>query len=689
MQWFVIIWNNVLSQGGSDQRLTFEIALQCQPSNWDYEQECPIYIGYKNVTGIGENFAYGIENQEGSHGTGQCCSGNSLQNLNGTVNAFYQDNGNIYLDRLFLQFNDSCPDSWVHLRTDVPFRGNNVATGGNAAPDTTEELYPIVVGTANELVGDGGYFLDQLGLIDLDVNPITIPVGIGLAAWDLYQYLAKLQFNSLQPVMQDNAPYACLIVQTNTTSTTDASLCAGLDWVLNDSYPQEQNHTLTVTATAEYHLYDSSEYYNCSTVQTINIYPYINNTSVSTAQPIQCGTYTWFYTDTVFGTNYYNISVPSLYALNVSATPDLNDGTDITVYLYNQTGALVNQTGLIAYNSVGSVYGANMDNKADNFTIGFCSPQGGAGTFYNFNVSTVSLGGCPYVYDWNGSAYVKDNNILPASEIGNGTYTRDYYLLQQSLVPIFTTGQTSFYSLQIGEFESEIDYVDQVNLIAVDHPQGTNVAVTPEGQILTYTNPASPISAIDNNGVSELSEIATMNGNVSDPSTYFQGNAGDWLLLDFGKVTAPYANLILRDDMLCTKVCLDVQVLNASGDWQTVETLHPRAYWSIEAANLTAYLPKTGDFKVRLYWTTSHRLDYVGLDTSPPSLITVTSAPPILAVNSTGGVVTEKLLYADGQCVKLVNGQQVTMTFMLPNNAQDTTRNFIFDVDGYYYTITA
>jgi hypothetical protein len=283
---------------------------------------------------------------------------------------------------------------------------------------------------------------------------------------------------------------------------------------------------------------------------------------------------------------------------------------------------------------------------------------------------------------------VKDNNILPASEEGNGTVVKDYYLLQQSLVPVFANGRTSVYSLQIGEFESEIDYINQVKLIAVDHPQGTNVAVTPEGEILTYTNPVSPISAVDNNGVSELSEIATMNGNISDPSTFYQGNTGSWLLLDFGKVKGPYANLVLRDDLMCCKICLDVQVLNASDDWQTVETLHPRAYWSIEAVNLSAYLPKTGDFKVRLYWTTPHRLDYVGLSTSPPAPVQVCSGSPTLATHSTLGDVTTKLMYDDTQSVELVNGQYVTIWFTLSSQPQGTTRSFILYADGYYYTIT-
>ena len=297
-------------------------------------------------------------------------------------------------------------------------------------------------------------------------------------------------------------------------------------------------------------------------------------------------------------------------------------------------------------------------------------------------------GGCPYLYDWNGSDFVKDNNLLPASENGNGTDTKDYYLFQQPLVPVFSTKQASLYSLQISEFESNIDYIDQVKLTVVDHAQGTNIAVTPEGRILTYTSPATPISCIDSNGVSHLSEIDRMDGNVSDPPTYFQGNKGNWLVLNFGRVTGPYANLILRDDQKCADVCINVQVPDQSGGWNTVEVLHPRDFWSIEAVNMTNYLPTSGDFIVRLLWTASHRLDFVGLDTSSPAQVQTYSASPKLAIHSTMGIVTSQLLYDDENCVELINGQQITIAFTLPNQARGTTRDFICYTDGYYYTIT-
>jgi len=308
---------------------------------------------------------------------------------------------------------------------------------------------------------------------------------------------------------------------------------------------------------------------------------------------------------------------------------------------------------------------------------------------YRFDLSLSSGGaGCPYVYAWNGSAYVKDNNILPASETGNGTDTKDYYKLEQPLVPVFSTQQASLYCLRIREFENEQDYIDQVKLMAVGHSRSMSIAVTQEGEIVTYQNPAVPFSCVDNNGNSRLSEISRMDGNVSDPATYFHGDKGDWLVLDFGRVTAANAKLILRVDMKSTDVCIDVQVPDADDGWQTVEVLRPRDFWAVEAVNMTAYIPADGDFTVRLLWTATHRLDYVGLDTSSPAQVQVSSVSPILAVHSTMEDVTAKLLYDDENCVKLVNGQQITLAFILPNKVEGTTRDFILYTDGYYCTIT-
>ena len=296
-------------------------------------------------------------------------------------------------------------------------------------------------------------------------------------------------------------------------------------------------------------------------------------------------------------------------------------------------------------------------------------------------------GGCPYVYAWNGTNYVKDNNILPASENGNGTDVEDHYKLEQPLVPFFQGQQVSLYSLQLLEFEHEHDYIDQVNLLAVDHSQGTSIAVTPEGEILTYQNPVSPASCVDNYGNSRLGEVGRMDGNVSMQSTFFQGYAGDWLLLNFGRVTAENAKLILRDDQKCADVCINVQVPDQAGNWQTVEVLHPRDYWAIEAVNLTAHVPANGDFIVRLLWTATHRLDYVGLDTTSQEACEFHQASVFLAVHSTEGNVIRKILENDQIYTELVPGERIQLAFFLPSN-QNQERTFILHTEGHYNPIT-
>jgi hypothetical protein len=67
----------------------------------------------------------------------------------------------------------------------------------------------------------------------------------------------------------------------------------------------------------------------------------------------------------------------------------------------------------------------------------------------------------------------------------------------------------------------------------------------------------------------------------------------------------------------------------------------------MEAVNLTAYLPADGDFIVRLLWTATHRVDYVGLDTSSQEGFELNQASPVLAVHSTDGNVMWKIVRND------------------------------------------
>jgi len=295
-----------------------------------------------------------------------------------------------------------------------------------------------------------------------------------------------------------------------------------------------------------------------------------------------------------------------------------------------------------------------------------------------------SGGGCPYVYTWNGLAYVLDNNVLGSCEVNGGADVEDFYRLEQAMAPHYVGDCFSVYSIMLGEFENEHSYLDQVRLLVIDHDSNVGVAVTSEGRILTYTDPNPPISAVDSYGYSWLHWLLEPDDN------YYRGYPGDWLLIDFGSLdVSQAAKLILRTNLEWKeKTCIHVQILNETGGWIDTAILRTRYHWSTLIVDLSQYLPNPdGSLKIRLYFTGIHKIDYVGLDTSPQQNIQVYTTPPILTKHSENGKITYKLLLNDQIYAELLPGQQIQIYFTLPNQPNNKTRTFIIYIEGHYQTI--
>jgi len=288
--------------------------------------------------------------------------------------------------------------------------------------------------------------------------------------------------------------------------------------------------------------------------------------------------------------------------------------------------------------------------------------------------------GCPYIYSWNGSQYTIDNNILPASERNNGTDVNDYYKLEQTPVPKYEGEHLSIHSFSIKEFENEHSYIDHVKLLAVDHTSDINVAATSDGRILTYRNPRPPESAINSHGESVLLPISYVDGD------YYEGFNEDCLTLNFGRIYSQTAKLVMRTDPPY-KVSIHAQVSDSNGNWTDIATIIPRIYWATDIVDLSSYLPNPDtEFRIRLYFTATHKIDFVGLDTSSQENYTMISATPILATHSTQGNVLLKLILNDQIYAELLPGQEIKLTFMLPG-CKNQKRTFIFYTEGHYFTI--
>ena len=291
---------------------------------------------------------------------------------------------------------------------------------------------------------------------------------------------------------------------------------------------------------------------------------------------------------------------------------------------------------------------------------------------------------CPYVYAWNGSAYVLDNNVLVESEVSNGSDVEDFYKLEQAMAPYYAGDHFSVYSIMLGEFENEHSFIDMVRLYAVDHDSSVKIALTPDGQILTYSNPNPPVSAVDNYGYDWLSSLSEID------EIYYQGFPGDYLLLDFGSLdVSQAAKLVLRANLEWKKeTCIHVQTLNETGEWEDAAILRTRNRWSTIIVDLADYLPNPeGTVKIRLYMTGVHKIDFVGLDTTVEQEYTITEATLFYAEHSESGKVTLKLLKSDDKYAELLPGEQIRLYFILPNKPADKNRSFIIQIEGHYYAI--
>ncbi|MFC1981157.1 hypothetical protein ACFLVN_02810 [Chloroflexota bacterium] len=292
---------------------------------------------------------------------------------------------------------------------------------------------------------------------------------------------------------------------------------------------------------------------------------------------------------------------------------------------------------------------------------------------------------CPWVFTWNGSEYVRDNDVYSTARGAAKEFT-DYYTLNEPLLP-----KDGNYSLELREVTAETSYTDLVQLMAVDHPSNVKIASDENGVVWTYSNPSPPVSAIDNEGSDVLSQVTT------EDNSGFKGYNDDYLTLDFGDlIVGESAILMLRvngfeddgeaGDPTGVRPYVFIQTQNVDGEWVTRRSFYPRDDWAISAYNLAEYL--TSNNMVRLYMTSCHTgkyqiIDYVGLDTSAQSPVTVHTLSPTSAMHSISGDVLDRVSNSDDEYANMSPSEKMTFTFPMLDMAGEA-RDFVLVSEGYY-----
>ena len=111
-------------------------------------------------------------------------------------------------------------------------------------------------------------------------------------------------------------------------------------------------------------------------------------------------------------------------------------------------------------------------------------------------ISAIALAtkqSCPFVYSYDSQKYVFDAEPL------GGAVTRGLQRTDLSKLD-FLKVDNGKYKLLVRNEVPETQYLDEMKLVVVDHPKGTEIITNLAGELHTISNPHKPIIAIDEKG---------------------------------------------------------------------------------------------------------------------------------------------------------------------------------------------
>ncbi|MCP4566767.1 MAG: T9SS type A sorting domain-containing protein [FCB group bacterium] len=310
-----------------------------------------------------------------------------------------------------------------------------------------------------------------------------------------------------------------------------------------------------------------------------------------------------------------------------------------------------------------------------------------------FRVYTSSS--CPILFSYDGTEFSREDPLLTACEkSGYKDVVTDFFHVGQ---PVAAAGDKIVFQLR--ELEDEITYLDEIELITVDHADNTKIACSVDGLIRAFGETITPLSAVDHNGVDRLVEVSSFDDDL------FAAEEAGYLIVTFPNTGSnqpmfaaevpqkPYCP-IEKEIYMETKPLpetnraeLVVSVLAVDGQWRELEDIIPSRS---NTSNEMVISPVIGDISMdvvtlRFSWDNAYSTDailqYVPLE-EPPDTRTwsvesnnlVTAKPAPKAWRS----------FADGQLV-LRKGDVFDFKFAVDEPVKPgQTRDYIIRAVGKY-----
>ncbi len=335
---------------------------------------------------------------------------------------------------------------------------------------------------------------------------------------------------------------------------------------------------------------------------------------------------------------------------------------------------------------------------------------------------------CPLVYSWDGTRWRLDSGTFGGA-IARALARTDVDNLAYAMAERDTL------RLRLANELRETDHVDELAVLAVDHPPGVSVAPTPEGALRVIGGLAAPIAARDSRGRNALAQVRRLDDRVWESALVRRDTSRidevrDALELTFRRPVGDTADLVLdaRNTVwsaflvgelvraqgrqaqawyasleadparaaslrryLASEAFLSVSVLTARGweaqglAWEAGPEVAKRQALTLDLTGVRDTLLRVRLEAPAAFWT----IDHVGIGSEPQRPITVREARLGSARLGSGIDAAGLLLKRDGHTLTLEPGEAAEVVLTVPPITQGMARSYLLRTHGWYRIHTA
>lgn len=338
----------------------------------------------------------------------------------------------------------------------------------------------------------------------------------------------------------------------------------------------------------------------------------------------------------------------------------------------------------------------------------------------------IAVASCPHVSAFDGESLVLE------AEPNGGAITKSTEYTDYSVMRYSRPSGDGTYRMRLENRLEEIDFNNELKLLAVEHDPGVRVIPDVNGALLAVSSVARPVCAVTDGGVDLLDEYSVDGRLFWDGDRHktdydkdhprdelyltferpagartgvlvFEGSSTYWskyimadFLSKFGRSAAARFARLENDPMGREKVerfmrksgyHIDVQ-LERDGEWIDAGHFKTAGTYVSKLQALQIDIPEdageTIDIKLTyapFFWNIME----IGMGyPAEPGNINVTELIPVEAIDTARGDIRELLLERDDRYYRAVQGDRADITFQVPAAARNMEQTLILKTSGYY-----